>query len=155
MTDRDINYLLKKYDTDYTNGETRSTEYEKQIKQKQSIKEKLDTAETIFNETPFHLTNQDKEQVRHLIRMYPNFKKLHKRASNETIILAFIFYTKIPNNTDIKLNNYAITQKYQLTHNTFELIICRLALNYLQQVYIIPYPTRETNHEILTKGEIK
>ena len=155
MTDRDINYILKKYDNDYTNGEIRTNEYEKQLKQKQSIKNKLDIAETIFNETPFHLTQDDKEQVRHLIRMYPNFKTLQKRASNETIILAFIFYTKIPYNTDIKLNNYAITNKYQLTHNTFELIICRLALNYLQQVYIIPTEPHETNHEILSKGEIK
>ena len=155
MSDRNINYILKKYNNPYSKGEVRTPEYEKQLKQKQSIQDKLDLAETIFNETPFHLTKNDKEQVRHLIRMYPNFKTLHKRASNETIILAFIFYTKIPTNTDIKLNNYAITRKYQLTHNTFELIICRLALNYLQQVYIIPYPTRETNHEILTKGEIK
>jgi hypothetical protein len=87
--------------------------------------------------------------------MYPNFKKLHKRASNETIILAFIFYTKIPENTNIKLNNYTITHKYKLTHNTFEIIICRLTLNYLQQVYIIPHEPKETNHNILEKGEIK
>ena len=153
--DRDINYLLKKYDNNYTNGETRSTEYEKQLKQKQSIQHKQETAEQLFNETPFHLTQHDKDQVRHLIRMYPNFKTLHKRASTETIILSFIFYTKIPINTNIKLNNYAITEKYQLTHNTFELIICRLALNYLKEVYIIPTEPKETNHEILSKGEIK
>lgn len=145
---------LNRYQT-YVPGETRTSEYEKQIKQKQSIKDKLEIAETLFTETPFHLTPQDKEQVRHLIRMYPNFKDLHKRASNETIILAFIYYTKIPNNTDIKLNNYSITRKYNLTHNTFELIICRLALNYLKEVYIIPTTPNDIDHNLLYKGEIK
>jgi hypothetical protein len=145
---------LNRYQT-YVPGETRTSEYEKQIKQKQSIKDKLEIAETLFTETPFHLTLQDKEQVRHLIRMYPNFKDLHKRASNETIILAFIYYTKIPNNTDIKLNNYTITRKYNLTHNTFELIICRLTLNYLKEVYIIPTTPNDIDHNLLYKGEIK
>ena len=145
---------LNRYQT-YVPGETRTSEYEKQIKQKKSIQDKLEIAETLFTETPFHLTENDKEQVRHLIQMYPNFKELHKRASNETIILAFIYYTKIPYNTDIKLNNYTITHKYKLTHNTFEIIICRLTLNYLQQVYIIPREPKETNHNILEKGEIK
>jgi hypothetical protein len=145
---------LNRYQT-YVPGETRTSEYEKQIKQKKSIQDKLDIAETLFTETPFHLTENDKEQVRHLIQMYPNFKELHKRASNETIILAFIYYTKIPNNTDIKLNNYTITRKYNLTHNTFELIICRLALNYLQEVYIIPTEPHDIDHNILYKGEIK
>ena len=145
---------LNRYQT-YVPGETRTSEYEKQIKQKKSIQDKLDIAETLFTETPFHLTENDKEQVRHLIQMYPNFKELHKRASNETIILAFIYYTKIPYNTDIKLNNYTITKKYNLTHNTFELIICRLALNYLREVYIIPTEPHDIDHNILYKGEIK
>ena len=81
---------LNRYQT-YVPGETRTSEYEKQIKQKKSIQDKLEIAETLFTETPFHLTENDKEQVRHLIQMYPNFKELHKRASNETIILAFIY----------------------------------------------------------------
>ena len=150
----DIQDKLNRYRT-YVPGETRTQEYEKQTKQKQSINDKLEIAETLFTEIPFHLTSSDKEQVRHLIQMYPNFKDLHKRASNETIILAFIYYTKIPHNTDIKLNNYTITRKYQLTHNTFELIICRLALNYLQQVYIIPNEPHDIDHNLLYKGEIK
>jgi hypothetical protein len=145
---------LNRYQT-YVPGETRTSEYEKQIKQKKAIQDKLEIAETLFTETPFHLTRQDKEQVKHLIRMYPNFKDLHKRASNETIILAFIYYTKIPNNTDIKLNNYTITRKYNLTHNTFELIICRLTLNYLKEVYIIPTTPNDIDHNLLYKGEIK
>ena len=155
MANNNIKNLLQKYNTNYTPGEIRTQEYEKTIKQKQNIKDKIKIAKDLFQEVPFHLTNDDKEQVLHLIQMYPNFKDLHKRASNETIILAFIYYTKIPYNTDIKLNNYSITSKYDLTHSTFELIICRLALNYLKEIYIIPYEPKETNHELLCKGEIK
>ena len=151
----DIETKLKKYSNTYVPGEKRSPEYEKEIKQKQVIRKRHKIAENLFNEVPFHLNTNEKTQVHHLIGMYQNFKKLHKRASNETIILAFIFYTKIPENTNIKLNNYTITHKYKLTHNTFEIIICRLTLNYLQQVYIIPHEPKETNHNILEKGEIK
>ena len=150
-----IKNKLQKYNKPYVPGERRSTTYEKQIKTKQRIQKRHNIADNLINETPFHLTPIEKEQVHHLIDTYPNFKNLHKRASNETIILAFIFYTKIPNNTDIKLNNYTITNKYNLTHNTFELIICRLVLNYLQGVYIIPKQSKETDHNILDKGEIK
>ena len=145
---------LNRYQT-YVPGETRTSEYEKQIKQKQSIKDKLEIAETLFHETPFHLTDNDKEQVRHLIRMYPNFKDLHKTASNETIILAFIFYIKINQNTSIRIQKYTITRKYNLTHNTFEIILCKLILNYLREVYIIPTEPSDIDHNILYKGEIK
>lgn len=150
---RNINYLLRKYNNDYTNGEQRSDEYNKKMKQKQRLYEKLQLAEDLFLETPFHLTNDDKEQVKHLIRMYPNFRKLHGKASNEQIILSFIFYTKIPLDSNIKLDKYEITNKYNLSHNTFEIIICRLALEYLKEVYIIPTVPKDKNHEILLKGK--
>lgn len=150
---RNINYLLRKYNNDYTNGEQRSDEYNKKMKQKQRLYEKLQLAEELFLETPFHLTNDDKEQVKHLIRMYPNFRKLHGKASNEQIILTFIFYTKIPLDSNIKLDKYEITSKYNLSHNTFEIIICRLTLEYLKEVYIIPTIPKDKNHEILMKGK--
>ena len=101
---RDINYLLRLYKKPIVKGEKRTKEYDKMIKRKQSKKGKEETAKDLFNEVPFHLTNNDKEQVFHLIKMYPNFRKLHGNASNETIILAFIFYVKIPYNSTIKIH---------------------------------------------------
>jgi len=151
----DFKQLINKYKPSYVQGEIRTKEYENKIKQKQRIKARKEIAKTLFNEVPFHLNTYEKSHVEHLIEMYPNFRELHGNASNETIILAFIFYTKIPQNTDIKLTNYAITSKYNLTPSAFELIICRLALNYLKEVYIIPRQPKETNHEIISKGEIK
>ena len=150
----DIEDKIKKYQT-YAPGEKYTKKYNTQLKQKKAIRKRHEIAEDLFQETPFHLNPHEKEQVHHLIEMYPNFKELHKRASNTTIILALIFYTKIPYNTNIKLSKYTITRKYNLTHDTFEIIICRLVLNYLKELYIIPYEPKETDHEILTKGEIK
>jgi hypothetical protein len=147
--------LIDKYSDAYVNGEIRSKEYEKQIKQKQRVKARHLIAEDLFNEVPFELNTYEKEHVHHLIDVYPNFRELHGRASNETIILALIFYTKISTDTDIKLYNYQISGKYNLTHTTFELIICRLALNYLKEVYIIPRQPKKTDHEIVSKGKIK
>lgn len=152
---RDINYLIRLYKKPFVKGEKRTKEYNKMIKRKQSADDKEEIAKDLFNEVPFHLTNADKEQVLHLIRMYSNFRKLHGNASNETIILAFIFYVKIPYNSNIKLSKYNITTKYKLTHDTFEIIICRLALEYLKNVYIIPVMPKDKNHEILGKGNIR
>ena len=87
-------HLLQKYSKPYVPGEIRSPEYEKKIKRKQRQENKKQIAEDLFQEVPFHLTTDEKEQVQHLIEIYPNFRDLHGKASNETIILAFIFYVK-------------------------------------------------------------
>ena len=155
MTDKSINEIIKEYSNTYVTGEKRSREYNRRLKQKEAIKSRHLTAEKLFNEVPFNLNNHEKTMVHHLIDTYPNFKELHGKASNETIILAFIFYVKIPYNTNIRLNKYYVSNKYNLTHNTFEIIICRLALNYLREVYLIPREPREIDHNILYKGEIR
>ena len=146
--------LLKKYSKPYVPGEKRSTEYEKMIKRQQRQEHKKQIAEDLFQEVPFHLTNDEKEQVLHLITMYNNFRDLHGKASNETIILAFIFYVKM-NNKQIKIDRYTITEKYQLTHTTFEIIVCRLVKNYLKHIYIIPKQSETKQHDIITKGDVK
>lgn len=155
MAEKSINEIIDKYSNTYVSGEKRSREYNRQLKQKEAVNKRHLIADKLFNEVPFNLNPLEKDMVHHLIRTYPNFKELHGKASNETIILAFIFYVKIPYNTNIRLNKYYVTSKYNLTHNTFEIIICRLALNYLKEVYIIPTEPRDIDHNILYKGEIR
>ena len=150
----DINHLLKKYSKNYVRGEKRSTEYERIIKQKQAIKDKKNIAETLFNEVPFHLSNHEKEHVIFLIESYPNLKKLHQNAKTETIILAFIFYVKM-SNKQIRLERYTITEKYQLTHTTFELIVCRLVKYHFLSSYILPKQPETKQHDIIKKGDVK
>ena len=148
---KNITPLLKKYSKPYVKGEQRSTEYNKKIKQQQRQKNKKQIAETLFNEVPFHLTTGEKDQVLHLIQMYPNFRKLHGNASNETIILSFIFYVKM-SNKQINIDRYTITTKYDLTHTTFELIVCRLVKHYFLSSYILPREPKDKQHNILDKG---
>ena len=148
-----IEKKLKKYEKPYVTGEQRSKEYNKQIKQQEAIQKRHNIAETLFNEIPFHLTNHDKKEVHHLIDMIKNFKDLHRKASNETIILAFIFYVKIGKGENIKIQKYRISHKYQLTHNTFEIILCKLNLHYLSELYIIPVEPKGIDHNILYKGK--
>lgn len=143
------------YNNTYVKGEIRSKQYNKILKQKEAIKSRHLIADKLFNEVPFILNDHEKSHVHYLIDHNKNFKKLHRKASNETIILAFIFYTKINQNTHIRIQKYKISQKYNLTNNTFEIILCRLILNILQETNIYPVNAKKTDHNILYKGELK
>lgn len=155
-----MNYkkLLKKYEKNnhdiYVNGEKRSPKYEREYKQKQTIRKRYMIADILFNEVPFHLNDSEKDHVRYLIDHNKNFKKLHGKASNETIILAFIFYTKLAYNHRIKIDEYKISRKYNLTHYVFERIICRITLFELKETVIEPRATIKKDHNLLYKGKI-
>jgi len=154
---RDINYLINLYQKPYVKGEKRSKEYERMINQEKTLDEKLRIANDLFAEVTFHLTDYQKEHVKYLIEQYPDLTQLHGNAKTETIILALIFYVRIGLNGDIRLDRdkYKIITKYNLRHTTFELIVCRLAFNYLENVNIIPRYSTNYDHEILYKGQEK
>lgn len=147
----DIEEKINKYKK-YVPGELYSHTYTKQLKQETAIQERHHIADLLFNECPFHITPQEKNEVHHLINMIKNFKEIHGKASNETIILAFIFYVKIGKDTNIRIQKYKITKKYQLTHNTFEIILCKLNLYFLKESYIIPVEPKGIDHNLLYKG---
>jgi len=149
---KNIKPLLKKYSKPYVPGEQRTTQYNNKIQQEQRTKNKEHIADMLFLEVPFHLTTDEKQQVKHLIQTYPNFRNLHGNASNETIILAFIFYIKM-SNKQIKLDRYTITQKYDLTHTTFELIICRLVKHHFLNSYILPKENKTYDPQLQQKGD--
>ena len=127
------------------------------ISQEKTLTEKKRIAEDLFQEVTFHLTDYQKEHVLYLLEQYPDLTKLHGNAKTETIILALIFYVRIGINGDIRLDNekYAIISEYNLKHTTFELIVCRLAFNYLENVNIIPRYSTKYDHNILYKGQKK
>ena len=143
------------YNNTYVKGEVRSKKYNKQLKQKEAVKNRHLIADELFNEVPFMLNDYEKSHVHFLIDQNKNFKKLHAKASNETIILAFIFYTKINQNTHIRIQKYKISKKYNLTHNTFEIILCKLVLKGLKETNIYPTVAKGVDHNILYKGELK
>ena len=148
--------LIDKYSDPYVPGEKRSNEYEKKIKREQRLKSRLIKLDLILNDAKTLLiTPNQKAQVEFLIKKHSNeFKELHRTASEETIILAFIFYVKMMEDISVKIDRYSISKQYNLTHNTFETIICRLAKQYILKRSIPPTLTTDYDHEIMleTRG---
>lgn len=156
---QDIQQKLDKYNTPYVPGEKRSPEYERQIRQKQTLKRRISIAKSLKYEAKYLLINDNHlEQVNYLIALFNDkFKMLHKRASEETIILAFIFYTVRLDDSRINLNNYRISKKYHLNDQVFSLIISRMFHIVMQEKPIVPSLTTDYNHDVLydTHGKIK
>ena len=73
-----------------------------------------------------NLTRDEKEHVHYLVDKFNDFNQLHRKASKECIILSFIFYVYRVKNPGRQLNEYRVTNKYGLTSNVFELIMCRI-----------------------------
>lgn len=150
-----IKSKLKLYKNTYVKGECRSKEYERRIKQEKRLHERLDLTDILFNELTFPFQQYQKDMVKDLVRKHSkNFKKLHAQASQETIIVAFIFYVKKQENSKIQLQKYKIAQKYKLSHSIFETIICRLTSITLSELYIIPTENPHYDNNIHYKGEI-
>lgn len=104
-------------------------------------------------EVQFHLSDSQIKFVHFLIDYLRNdFKKLHRRAKKETIILAFIFYVKKLEESRFDLNNYSISKKYNLTDSVFKLIICRMCDTFIKSMPLSYYETDKYNHEILSKN---
>ena len=150
----DYNTLLQEYENPYVPGEQRSKEYNRKIKRQKRLQKRILIAQDLFTEVTFHLNTLEKEMIIHLIKQYPNIRKLHGKAKEETIILALIFYVKKQNDTSIRISNRKITRKYKLTHNVFETILCNMTKAYLRQSYLLPKEPDKYNHNIAYKGKI-
>ena len=145
---------IYRYQKGYVKGECRSKEYESQIKQEKRLHMKLDLADTMFNELNFKFTQPQKQQVKNLIIEFPNFQKLHNKATYEEIILSMIFYVKSLESYKTRLNQPLINKftdnpKYP---QIFEIIMWKITLHYLQKQPILPTEPKNIDHNILYKG---
>lgn len=150
---RDIQYLLDTYDNAYVKGEQRSKHTKNRIR-KESVRKNrhLILDELLLESKSLMLTPNDKKTVRYLIDVFSDdFKKLHRRASDEAIILAFIFYLKKIELPSIRLSDYRICNKYGLTDPVFEIILCRIILYYMRKTPIEPVTYRKDEHDILIR----
>lgn len=145
--------LLKKYQEDYTPGEIRSREYENQLRWESKLKHRMLLVDQLTLEAKYLvLTNHQKENVKFLVKMFNRkFKKLHRRSSDEAIILAFIFYEKKLENPKVQLKNYSITKKYNLTDTTFELILCRITNHFMMSSPVCVTESLRDNHEAMVR----
>lgn len=165
MSAETINEKLKLYANTYVKGECRSKEYEAQIKREKRLNQKIDLADTMFNEVAFPFTPGQKAHVETLIRTFPNFKELNKKATNEEIILAFIFYVKalsdkrnIIGSLEGQKTIRALIPKVEnqmLFQNTFEIVSWNITLYYVLRTPILPTEPQHIDHNLLYKGNIK
>lgn len=157
MSIETTNKLLKKYDnSNYVPGEKRTRDQERIHKQKQLKREKHELVDELLNETKvLLLTNIDKEHVHYLVNKFDDFNSLHRKASKECIILAFIFYVAKINTPKIQLKEYRFTKKYGLTEPVFELIMCRVVQRLLAESPIIPKQTKKYDNDILYKTGLR
>lgn len=151
---QEIQQKLEKYDTLFVPGEKRTPEYERYIMRKRVMKRRKQIAKSMKYEAKYLLiTETHLSQVYHLIDIFnDDFKTLHKRASEETIILAFIFYCLRIDNSQINLKNYRISKKYNLTDTVFSLIISRMLHFFMKQQPVAPIPTTDYDHNELYRG---
>ncbi|MCR5027015.1 MAG: hypothetical protein K6A34_06210 [Methanobrevibacter sp.] len=156
MSVESTNKLLRKYENNYVQGERRTTIQEKIHKQKQLKREKHELTDELLNETKvLLLTNTDKEHVHYLVNKFDDFNSLHRTASKEAIILAFIFYVAKTKTPKRQLKEYSFTSKYGLTEPVFELIMCRIVQRLLEEAPIVPKNTKKYDNDILYKTGLR
>ena len=138
--ERDINFLLNLYEREYVKGEIRSKESLKKIRNNSKRKNRHLILDELLKEAEvLRLSPNQVKVIRYLIDDFSDeFKELHRKVSEECIILAFMFYMKKVESPKIRLDSYKIATKYHLTNHVFETIICRVLLKFMKRTPIRP-----------------
>ena len=149
---RDIEFLLNLYEQEYVKGERRSPESQRKIRYESWRKHRHLIFDELLLEIPIELNTNQIKVIRYMIDEFnDDFKKLHRRSSDECIILAFMFYLIKIETPKIRLGDYRICSKYGLTDTVFEVILCRLLLSFMKKCPIVPHQTYGENHDALVR----
>ena len=152
--ERDINFLLDLYEKNYVKGEIRSKESKQKIRYETKRKNRHLIFDELRNEADsINLSPNQIKLVRYLIDDFnEDFKNLHRKAKEETVILVFMFYLKKIETPSIRLESYRICGKYGLTNHVFEIIVCRMLLKFMKKCPIVPTNNySKKDHEILLR----
>lgn len=151
---RDINYLLNKYDAQYVKGERVSSAMRNKNRIESKRKHRHLLLDSLKNEAEkLNLNNSQLLIVRYLIDEFnTEFQQLHRKASEEAIILAFMFYVKMIDEPRTQIGKYRISTKYNLTDKVYEIILCRMLLKFMKKCPIRPYGSYNNDeHDILIR----
>ena len=148
----DIKQLLTKYEKP-TSGERYTNTYKKKLRRQQAIRNRHLLLDELLNEIPFHITDHQINTIRYFINTVKNFNNLHRRCSNETILLAMIFLMRTLDKPKTNVDEYSISKKYGLNNTNFRLIICRLNNEILMSLPITIHETKKDNHYYLEKSD--
>ena len=152
--ERDINFLLSLYEKEYVKGEVRSKESRKKIRNESKRKNRHLIFDELRKEAyTINLSVNQIKLVRYLIDDFnEDFKNLHRKVKEETIILAFMFYLKKIETPSIRLESDRICREYGLNNHVFEIIVCRMLLKFMKKCPIKPTINySKDDHEILTR----
>ena len=109
----DIKQLIATYESSYVPGEKRSNKYNNRKKIEAKIRYRIRLLHQLLKVLPESLLlNKDQIMLcENLVKTFINFKYLHRQASEETILLAFIFYQLKLDKPGIKIEKYTISHK--------------------------------------------
>ena len=155
--ERDINFLLNLYEKEYVKGEIRSKETKKKIRYESKRKNRHLIFDNLRNEADtINLTPNQVKLIRYLIDDFnEDFKNLHRKVKEETIILSFMFYVKKIETPSIRLESYRICREYGLTNHVFQIIVCRMLLKFMKKCPIIPTQnySKDDHEKLLREGK--
>lgn len=152
--ERNIDYLLNLYESQYVQGEATGKEYRNRNRKESKRKNRHLLLDELLNEAEaLHLNRNQIKMIRYLIDEFNDeFQDLHRQASEKTIILAFMFYVKMIDSPRTKLESYKISKTYNLTNNVYETILCRILLKFMKKCPIKPYHNySKDEHDILIR----
>ena len=151
---QDIQQKLDKYNNSFVYGEKRSSEYEQKIRQEQRLKRRKQIAINMkYEAKPLVITDTHVEQVQHLITIFNDkFKKLYANGSEDMIILAFFLYCLKIDDSRIKIANYRVFKKYNLTEAAFGLIVSRMLNFFMKQMPVAPIQTTKYDQDYLYRN---
>ena len=154
----DIKKLLDKYSSPYVPGEIRSNNYNKKIKTESRYKNRLLLLDELNNELPYSikLHKHEKEIIQSILKVFQNdLKILNRQATEEQIILTIIYTIKKRVQPGLKIEDYKIFKKYNLTNSMLITILCKLNNYYMATHPLIIHETIDYDHEILYKQKNK
>ena len=147
----DIKKLLMKYEKP-TAAEKTSAEYDNKKKMEKAKKHKHLLLDQLLNEITFKLNKNQIAQIRRWIDLFnPYWKDFHRQASDETILLAFIFIQYKQVNPRLRTYEYSICTKYKLTDRKFELIQNNLIFQLMRHTPLTYTLSEKYDHSILNK----
>ena len=134
------------------NAERLSNDYDLKLKSDNRRKHRHLLLDELILEVPFNLHDNQIQQIRYWIDTFnEDFKGFNRRASNETIILAFIMMQRKNTNPKLNVEKFSISKKYNLNNTVFESIQNRLIFRLMQTLPLTYSQARYVNHEILEK----
>lgn len=131
---RSIDFLLRKYSTKQPGEVFSSDQVKREYNNKKwRMDQKIRICKNICRSMNIKGTSMDR--CIDIVKKIP-LKDLHRRASCETIITCICFYVKKADFSNVKLSDYTVCKKYNVSSSTYMLVVTRLCDYYQKHSYI-------------------